>query len=499
MDENLRPVASENRNRILLCTLIMFLYCLFHVMILPYHEAWRDESRAWVFCQNLSLGEIFGVCASEGHPILWFLTLYPFARLGFSFYHFGLISVALMSAAVWIWLYKAPFPLITKLCVMLSPVFFYYNPVICRVYALLLLLLLLIASIWKYRFVHPVWYGVLSALLFQSHILAIGIAIGLMIDIFLENGKEVRRAKHLETARWIGMLLPMISAVCFFLELRQREGDEYYIRVTFSGLLENLRFSNVMTGWKSVAYQFGIPQGTLFMTVLLAIFVFLIFKGMTGKPRRSYLRERIVLICGFSVYWGVIILVRTAEHIQIAIVFWMIVLFGCWIYKAVGGTETGFRYVDWGLAAVCAAAMLLCGWKDLMFDIHEPYSGNREIVQMINAKVPERSVIIVMDDAGSTSLSAYLKESEKQYCIWDIENAKEFSVHIWGEEKLRTLEVDEVPEYAEKDFENDVRKRYFLADRKMSEGFDHAMIFSNSKPSKCFENFWVYDLEKCGE
>ena len=68
---------------------IIVIYTGINIILAGYHEAWRDESQAWVLVKGSTIPEIFGLCASEGHPVLWFLFLYPFTRLGFSFYHFS--------------------------------------------------------------------------------------------------------------------------------------------------------------------------------------------------------------------------------------------------------------------------------------------------------------------------------------------------------------------------------------------------------------------------
>ena len=187
MSDSLWMRWNEKKSNIISSIIVMLLFCVAHVMLFQFHEAWRDESLAWVLVRNSSFGDLFNICASEGHPVLWFLILYPFTRVGFSFYNFSYISIIFMTIAVGIWMYKAPFSLLTKLSVVISPIFFYYNPIICRIYAVLVLLFICIACIWEKRFQHPILYDILIALLIQSHVLVIGVALGLLLDMMLET------------------------------------------------------------------------------------------------------------------------------------------------------------------------------------------------------------------------------------------------------------------------------------------------------------------------
>ena len=487
---------KNKMNRILFCTGITILFFILHAMIFHFHEAWRDESQAWVLVYNSSLREIIGLCASEGHPLLWFFILYPFTRLGFSFYHFSYISITAVSIAVWIWLYKAPFPLITKLCVVASPIFFYYNPIICRIYAVMVLLFVLIACLWKNRFGHPIWYGVLTAFLIQSHVLVCGAALGLIIDMFLDLEQEYAKERTVSKAKLTGILIPLVSLICFYLELRQGDGDEFFLTVTLTGMLRNFQLSHIRTVLGNFVTRFGKWEGLVLTTALIATVFYLLFKCAKNKALKSYLRELIVMICGFSWYWGIIVLVRSTDHIQMAIVFWMIVLFCFWIFSSKDEREKPFRYLHWALAIIGASSFLLCVYPDMLFDVRGPFSGSKEIAEQIIAAVPDHSAIILVNDEYCTSPYAYLTASEKQYYFWDIENAEEFSIHKWGRRKLRNLETDEVPEYAEQDFASDGRKRYFLTAEKMDAKYDGAVVCVNTKQNKWEENYWVYDLER---
>jgi len=492
MGDSLRQSQGNKKSKIISSIIVMLLFCVAHVMLFQFHEAWRDESQAWVLVRNSSFSDLFRICASEGHPALWFLILYPFTRAGFSFYNFSYISIIIMTAAVGIWIYYGPFSLLTKLSVVFSPIFFYYNPIICRVYAVLVLLFMLIACIWEKRFQHTILYGILVGLLIQSHILVIGVALGLLIDMVLETVVNCKREK-LKLSDVIGLIIPIISLICFLFELRQRRGEQFFIKVSLSSLLRNLNLSNVFRGLLSVSNHFGKWIGPGLLTALFVMSFSLIYSSAKKKSFRSYVHEFIIMLCGFSAYWGIIVLVRKADHVQMAIVFWMIVLFCCWIYVANDKMKI-FRYLDWAVGIICAFSALFCVTKDAIFDVREFYSGSKEIVEQINDTAPAQSVLIFENNERSTSPYAYLVESENQYSFWDIDNAEEYSVHIWGKNKKRNIEKDDIIKYAKSDFSGETRALYFVSSAKLDPAYDNAIICANTKPDKWNETYWVYDL-----
>ena len=469
---------------IIICILIV--YTVVNLILAGFHEAWRDESQAWVLVKGSTIPEIFSLCASEGHPVLWFLFLYPFTRLGFSFYHFSYISICLMDVAAALWLKKAPFNMFVRLCVLLSPLFFYYNPVICRVYALLMIIILLICILWKDRHDHPLYYGLLVALLLQTHMLMSGMAIGMTVDMILELKNRKGDIKKLA-----GLFLPIASLILLVAELKQNSSTETFLNVGPESILGNLRLRHIY----DVLYSFAGKFGPVFGWVILAgSLIFLIFL-FTCFIRRSewktlYMREFIVILCAMAVYGGVMFLVRSADHIQIAIIFWIFLMFICWELKEKDDTDGIHRIVTVFLAATCIIAMPSCLYKDLVYEINEQYSGGKEIVSLINKEVPAGSVVVLKNDLFSPSVYAYLCESPNGYYIWDVENVEEYTIHKWGKVKERDLTDAEVPKYIRDDFP-DRTDCFFVSNRELTdEGLE--LIACNSSKSKWYEDFYIY-------
>lgn len=133
----------KNTNRIIL-TGILLAYVVFNGLLLMRHEQWRDEANVWLMARELSPLQLAAEIKYQGHPCLWYLIVMPFAKLGLPFQTIGVISLSVMTAAAWIFVWKAPFGALVKAVCLFSPVFTYFYADIARNYCLIALLLMLL-------------------------------------------------------------------------------------------------------------------------------------------------------------------------------------------------------------------------------------------------------------------------------------------------------------------------------------------------------------------
>lgn len=449
---------DQKKNKIINIS-ILLIYLSIQIFLAFHHEAWRDESQAWIIAKNSSYAEIPGLCSSEGHPCLWFFFLKLCQLFGLSFYHISLMSTFIMTIAAGLFLWKSPFQRFTNVCVLLSPIFFYYNSVICRVYALLILLIVLLCIYWPYRRRKPIAYGIIIALLFQSHILIAGLAIGCLIEKFLHD-RPLYNKKNM-----IGFTIPLISLVGMIFELYQTKGTETFIKIDINYILPRIGAINIINNIKSVAMKFdylclSIDNIILFVWVALYIFFFLCY--ISDSRFQAELKDvGLVSVCGAICYWGIIVLVRKADHIQMSIVFLMILLLLVWASVSVKDPicsndikqEDSFKNLTLtiknkvldirkleGLFAICCILMIpKSAWIDPVSDVKGPFSGSLEMAQIIEKNVPKQSVIVIHNDMLSTSIASYLYESNKQYLLWDIDNACKYVIHKWGKPNKRKV------------------------------------------------------------
>ena len=153
-----------NKRKNLINIALVVLYFVIHLTLIAHHEAWGDEAQAWVIAKNTSFIGLFPALCAEGHPAGWFILIKLVQKIGLSFYHFSLLSLLLMTASVAIILWFSPIPLVPKLIILLSSTFFYFNPVICRVYSLVVFLIIILSVFWEQRDKHSTICGIIIAL-----------------------------------------------------------------------------------------------------------------------------------------------------------------------------------------------------------------------------------------------------------------------------------------------------------------------------------------------
>lgn len=171
---------------ILLCLFIVYLALTF--IGAARHEIWYDEAQAWNIAKYNDISGIIGFMKYEGHPPLWHFVLYPFAKAGLPADILPFISWFISGVAAGLLLWKAPFRPLLKGIVLFSGSLIFYNSVMSRVYCLILLILVLLAIVYKDRNRRPVVYGLLIALLANTHLMMSGLVgilgIYMIIDLF---------------------------------------------------------------------------------------------------------------------------------------------------------------------------------------------------------------------------------------------------------------------------------------------------------------------------
>lgn len=154
--------------------IILLIWLVVVVIGCFYHEMWRDETQVWCIVRDMNLSEIFQTTRIEGHPMMWYLLVLPFAKLGFPVESMQIISVAFVFFSLVFLLYKSPFDILQKVLISFSAGMVYFLPVIARNYALIPLFLFLLAHFYNQRKDKPYVFALLLILLSQTHILMFG-------------------------------------------------------------------------------------------------------------------------------------------------------------------------------------------------------------------------------------------------------------------------------------------------------------------------------------
>ena len=147
-----------------------------------HHEPWRDEAQAWLLARDSGFFELFGRMGHEGHPALWHVLLWPLARLGLPYESMHVLHVAIAVGCVAILVHRSPFPRPFQAFFTFGYYLAFEYSVVARNYSLSVLLLLCIAACNSTRHKHPLRIAVLVALLANTnvHSLIVAMMLGLL-------------------------------------------------------------------------------------------------------------------------------------------------------------------------------------------------------------------------------------------------------------------------------------------------------------------------------
>ncbi|WP_420150871.1 hypothetical protein [Spirosoma sp.] len=153
-----------------------------------HHEMWRDELQAWgIAASSSTLTELFQNTRYEGHPMLWFLMLWPLAKITNNPVAVQVLHTGLVLITAYLIIFRSPFSILEKVLILFSYFFLYEYGAIARNYQVGTLLICLICVLWKDRRKNLVKISILIFLLMQANAFACLIGLGLSVGLLFEE------------------------------------------------------------------------------------------------------------------------------------------------------------------------------------------------------------------------------------------------------------------------------------------------------------------------
>ena len=405
-NENFSQISKEKtnsnnsffvRNKTIIFWIVFILYGIINIVLVFFHEPWRDEIHAWIMAKKLSIPQLFSESRFDGHPILWHLILIPFAKLNFPVFTLNIVSYVILLATVWLFLFKTNTPFVLKIFATFLIPFTYIYSVISRNYCLLLFFLVIIAILYPKRFKSPILYSIPICFLIYTHSFAWGIVAGLTITFYfheiylwLRFKKSNANIKHI----FIGLVLIVFNSILVVLELFGSNNIVYTV---------NLHNHEI---WNYVFLSFA-------FLLTFFIFTFFIFK-------KNY-KEFWILFFSFVFQFVVILCFYSSIIFQRQMLIYVIVLF--YIMLIFSDKENLIPFKVFTLTFFFIFVTFFSGFS-LFFgyvysDIEYNFSGAIEMSNFIKENIPKKSTIYVANSVIGQSLIPYLYDD---YVLYDIEN-----------------------------------------------------------------------------
>lgn len=184
------------------------------------HEIWYDEAQAWNIARDNDIAGIIEQIQFEGHPPLWFVLLHIFAASGCPVQVMPFISWTVSAVTMALFLWKAPLSPVFKGLVLFSGGSMFYLSVQSRIYCLIALFLVLMAILYPKRNERPLLFGLLVALMANTHAMMSGfigiMGIFMIIDLFRLWKSSTTKMNIMRLA---GLAISGIGVLCMVLPL----------------------------------------------------------------------------------------------------------------------------------------------------------------------------------------------------------------------------------------------------------------------------------------
>lgn len=200
--------------------IVFIIFCLSTFVVSLFHEFWFDELQAWAISKDSISNILFFLPHYEGHPPLWHLILKCFSVFNINpEIALRVSNLLFMYAAVWLLIFKSPFPKCVKLLLPFSYFIFYQYTIINRPYSIFCFALFLIATLYKTRNEKPFRFITALAILCLSSAYGMFLTAGIAIVWGIEVLKELKFKLFLKDRRFHLMLALFFLSLILLLEI----------------------------------------------------------------------------------------------------------------------------------------------------------------------------------------------------------------------------------------------------------------------------------------
>lgn len=394
-------ISFFKNNKFNLC--IIFLYFVIAITAMFHHELWRDEAQVWCIVRDMNLADIFNTSRIEGHPVLWYLLVMPFAKLGFNVVSMQILSLLSVFCAVVYFVFKCPCGKLLKTFVVFSSGLLYYLSIIARNYSLVPIFIFLLAGFYHKRKEHPILYSVLIALLANTHSLMLGLCLILAFIFCLELIKE-----KLDRNKVIAVSILVINFLFLFFSFYNMQNvnhaTAYYAQNPKDLTTAFIYFAQIF-------FLFPLSMLPSWLSVGLFYALMLLSLGFYFKQDKKLF---LILLCSFGFQWFIYYKVWYIGIVyQKSFLLMLAVLFCYWVYTQ-NKENSKFLTV---ITTIFFAISFISSGFNIMFEINYPYSGSKELAQYIRKNLNDEKEFIVWGYPFCFSvISAYLPD-KKLYMI----------------------------------------------------------------------------------
>ena len=397
-----------------------------------HHEMWRDEMQAWLIARDApSVFELFNIMKRyEGHPSVWHLGLYVLQFFTSSPIIMQPYHLLIAAATIFVFARFSPFTRLQKTLFAFGYFPFYEYAIICRNYAIGILLLCLFCTLfsrWKKKF--PLVGLILFVLAHTSvHALIIVISIGLLLLLELLLTSE--RPSRLHIGIGFALILTGIFTAIYQIAPAADQGTRPGWTTTFDlghllnvlNLVSRVFFAiprSMMHFWNT-NFLDPIPSSALIKLVLSMLVLLYVIVFLLRKPTvlMMYLCGTTGLLAFFyTKYYG-----SVRHHGFLFMLFIAAVWISHYSYEA-RRLPNPLKTTSWGLAKAFNIVLVFIliihvvgGITAAKLELTHPFSNGKAVARFIvDEKLDDMLIAGAAPDDLTLEVLGYLEKDEFFY------------------------------------------------------------------------------------
>lgn len=432
---------------------VMLCYSIITFIILLFHESWRDEAQAWLIARDLNIIDIFGQMKYEGHPVIWYLILVPFAKLGLPYIFVKIVSWLICNIAVWLILKKAPFNLILKILFIFSMPMIYLYPSISRSYCLIPLAITIVAIYFGQRHEKPIQYILSILFLVNTHVIMYGMVGILLLLFYIEeliqnrktNSKEQKKKVYISLIVIIvGLILTLIPIIISMLTNTDVSLTSNTSIFEDTKLKMENAYEKIMTGC------FG-ENELILKIVAIALIILLCYEI------RYHLKNALVIICTEGLQFLIYTYVYMGSEQRVSTLI-LLMMFIFWVQSNNKINKDNTSKIEKKLTNIAEYILVFVliinvvnGMVAVNKEIKTTYSSSYETAEWIKENLEDDSIFICTNMPLSSAIIPYIDKE----VFWSPQTLDYFSFTSWDENYRTGYSLRDLQKRVKDNFETD--------------------------------------------
>ena len=433
---------------------VMLCYSIITFIILLFHESWRDEAQAWLIARDLNIIDIFRQMKYEGHPVIWYLILAPFAKLGLPYIFVKIVSWLICNIAVWLILKKAPFNLILKILFIFSMPMIYLYPSISRSYCLIPLAITIVAIYFGQRHEKPIQYILSILFLANTHVIMYGMVGILLLLFYIEELIQNRKTNSKEQKKkvYISLIVIIVGLILTLIPIliSMTTNTDVSLTSNTASIFEDTKlkmenaYKEIMTGC------FG-ENELILKIVAIALIILLCYEI------RYHFKNALIIICTEGLQFLIYTYVYMGSEQRVStLIFLMMFIF--WVQSNNKINKDNTSKIEKKLTNIAEYILVFVliinianGMDAVNKEIKTTYSSSYETAEWIKSNLEDDSIFICTSMPLSSAIIPYINKD----VFWSPQTLDYFSFTSWDENYRTGYSLRDLQKRVKDNFEVD--------------------------------------------